>query len=369
MKEYILYFIIGFIFGVFGTLLFFRFDKQWKQVLMGLFDFAGTSVVGVFAAEYFHIPGENRSTCFLVLLVGMMISVVVAFLGIAKLIQGDDSKIPIRKLDILLGYDKYLEQYYNERKNQTESYELDKIKKQLDIRNKSLEERESKFNQQTKEGVIIKLPENVDYPITNQFIGILPIYIEHLYAFRSNINDLTEQIINKLSYNEGTGNEADILKGYFAGIGMYVSNDLFGVSDSSNKEVRTHFRIYRQGNYVQYVVVEGNKMSSVQIHNIPEEKNSLIKKSYELRRSIIASLNGEDIYDVKTPWEDFMTITYYNIKHGDKPFLSMGISIKNRNQFFDLLAFLNYFKIEECIQTYIERVNQKCNIVKVLGGL
>lgn len=108
-------------------------------------------------------------------------------------------------------------------------------------------------------------------------------------------------------------------------------------------------------------------MSSTQIHDIPEEKDSLIKKSYELKRSVIASINSEDIYDVKTPWEDFMTITYYNIMLEGKPFLSMGISIKNREQFFDLLAFLNYYKIEECLQTYIERINKKCDIARVLG--
>ena len=44
-------------------------------------------------------------------------------------------------------------------------------------------------------------------------------------------------------------------------------------------------------------------------------------------------------------WDDYMTITYYNLKSCDEPFLSMAISIKYVEQYGDMLYFLNFYKI------------------------
>lgn len=148
---------------------------------------------------------------------------------------------------------------------------------------------------------------------------------------------------------------------------MYVSNDLFGIPNNS-KEIRTHFRIHTGDKYVQYVVIEGSKMSShSHIHDIPDDKESLIKTSFEIKSSIIASIDNECVFNVNTQWDDFMTITYCDIIKDDKPFLSMAISINNKEEYFDLLAFLNWYKIENKLQYNIKQVDNVCDIVKILG--
>ena len=50
----------------------------------------------------------------------------------------------------------------------------------------------------------------------------------------------------------------------------------------------------------------------------------MIDRSFQLKKSLIASLNPEYNYDTKTKWDDYMTITYYNLKSCDEPFLSMA---------------------------------------------
>lgn len=61
-----------------------------------------------------------------------------------------------------------------------------------------------------------------------------------------------------------------------------------------------------------------------------------------------------------------MTITYYNLKGCDEPFLSMAISIKYVEQYGDMLYFLNFYKIEECMDSYIKMIDRECDIVNTL---
>ncbi len=146
---------------------------------------------------------------------------------------------------------------------------------------------------------------------------------------------------------------------------MYVSNVLFGLT-GDNDEVRTHFRIYKDGKHTQYSVVMGNKPTHDKIHDIPAGSGTLIRKSYELKTSVIASLNDDAVYDVNTEWGDFMTISYYKFTKDDEPFLNMGISIKNREQFAELLIFLNFYRIERHLQKCVEKINEKCDIINTL---
>ena len=315
--------------------MFFRFDKKWKQITTGITCFLTSTGTGFAASSYFQIPVKNRPACFLLMQIAAIASVCCAFAMLAKLLQSDDSKYPMRKLDIILGYDKCLEQYYEQRKQQASAFCVEEERKELSLREDRLRTKEDLFREQIEGGISIQLPQNQNIAITKHFLGKLPVYIDHLYAFRSNINDLTEQLLQDIGQTDPDRN-AELLKGYFAGIGMYT-------------------------------IIEGSKMSAAKIHDIPGNANSLIKLSFELRTSLIASLNSEYVYNVNTPWEDFMTITYYDIVVDGNPFLSMGISIKNREQFFDLLSFLNWYKIETCLQNYINRVNSVCDIVKTLG--
>lgn len=58
---------------------------------------------------------------------------------------------------------------------------------------------------------------------------------------------------------------------------MYVSNDLFG---SSGTNIRTHFRILRNGQHVKYTAVLGSIISNDKITEIPQNSNSMIDRSF-----------------------------------------------------------------------------------------
>ena len=204
-------------------------------------------------------------------------------------------------------------------------------------------------------------PEQSEIPVTNSFIRKMPMYVDNICKFKSDVDRLTKEFCEKFSQDKEDNKE--LLKAYFVGIGMYVSNDLFG---SSGTNIRTHFRILRNGQHVKYTAVLGSIISNDKITEIPQNSNSMIDRSFQLKKSLIASLNPEYNYDTKTKWDDYMTITYYNLKSCDEPFLSMAISIKYVEQYGDMLYFLNFYKIEECMDSYIKMIDRKCDIVNTL---
>ena len=362
--QVMLFLLIGVIIGIFGTLLFFRLDKGWKRLLLGAGGAVSAGGIGRVFIEYLHIPQENISVIFLMLIIGLILSVYFSFSKLCSLLKEQTGKNIIRVLDIILGYENFLKDYYENRKKDVDKNinmeEMEKKENELKRKERYLTELQSKIQEQKNEVLLLELPEHGEVPLTNSFIRKIPLYVDHLCQFRSDVDKLTmdfcERFTNDRLYN------SECLKGYFVGIGMYVANDLFG---TSNSDVRTHFRILKNDTYVQYTVVLGNKISNDKMTDIPKGR-SMIEKSFELKKSLVASLNPESNYDTKTTWEDFMTITYYNIMKDDSPFLSMGISIKYAEQFRDMLYFLNYYKIEDCLHSYLKKVDTVCNIVETL---
>lgn len=362
--QIILFFLVGGIIGFFGTLLFFRLDQGWKQILLGAGSTLSAGGAGYVFITYLSISQEDISLLLLVLVLGLVISVFFAFSRLCTLLKNQSGKNVIRILDIVLGYDGFLKDYYESRKRDIDKdldlEELEKRKVELEGKEKYLLELQRRIQEQKGDSLRLELPEHSEVPLTNSFIRKIPLYVNHVCQFRSNVDKLTTDFCEK--FTEVKQYNAECLKGYFVGIGMYVANDLFG---TSNADVRTHFRILQNENYVQYTVVLGNKISDDKLTDIPKGK-SMIDKSFELRKSLVASLNPESNYDTKTKWEDFMTITYYNLDKDGEPFLSMGISIKYAEQFREMLYFLNYYQIEECLHVYVKRINDVCNIVQTL---
>lgn len=191
------------------------------------------------------------------------------------------------------------------------------------------------------------------------------IFVDNVCKFKSDVENLTNDFCREFEAKENNIDKDEKqkrLKGYFVGIGLYIANDLFGIS---NENVRTHFRVLKDNMYIQYVVILGSEISKDKISDIPRG-NSMIDKSFELKRSLVASLNPESKYDTNTVWEDFITLSEYNITKDGAPFLSMGVSIKYAEQFKDMLYFLSYYKIERCLVSYIDRINRVCDIIKTL---
>lgn len=359
-----LFALIGAIIGIYGTLLFFRMDASWKQILLGLASAFSAGGAGTFLINFFDVPDGRVASILLILILGLMISVYLTFKKLCKTLKEQTGKNIIRVLDIIVGYNGFMKDYYEARKKDIDkALELDEInnqKSKLDSKEKYLMELQREIEDQKKNCLIIKLPENGEVAVTDSFMKKIPFFVAHICEFTKNVERLTNDFLDQFTGEKSR--DIECLKGYFAGIGMYVANDLFG---TTSDDVRTHFRILKNDSYVQYTVVVGNKLSSEKITDIPRG-NSMIEKSFELRKSLVASLNPESYYDTKTSWEDFMTITYYNLTENGNPFLSMGISIKYSEQFRDMLYFLNYYKIENCLHKFIKKINDKCDIVSTL---
>lgn len=359
-----LFALIGSIVGIFGTLLFFRMDTSWKQVGLGFLGVFSAGGSGLYLIDYLDVPAERVALILLILTAGLMISVYKTFLGLCKSLKEQTGNNIIRVLDIIVGYDGFLKDYYEMRKkNVDKEVELDEInsrKAKLDSKEKYLLELQKEIEEQKKNCLTIKLPEYGEMAVTDSFIKKIPFFISNICKFTKNVEQLTNNFLGQFTGEKNR--DIECLKGYFAGVGMYVASDLFG---TTNDDVRTHFRILKSDLYVQYTVVVGTRLSSEKITDIPRG-DYLIEKSFELKRSLVASLNPGSYYDTKSSWEDFMTITYYNLTENGKPFLSMGISIKYSEQFRDMLYFLNYYKIENCLQKLINKINEKCDIVSTL---
>ena len=362
--QILLFALIGIIIGVFGTLLFFRLDKGWKQILLGAGSVISAGGAGRAFISYLKVENENIALVSLVLLIGLIVSVYFSFRKICTLLKNQSGKNVIRILDIILGYEGFIKDYYENRKNDiNKSIDLEEVERrkvELEKKEQYLEKLKSGIEEQKANAITINLPENSEMPITNHFVRQIPLFVNRLCRFTVNLENLTKEFISQ--FNGNKAHDADCLKGYFTGIGMFIANDLFG---TSSEDVRTHFRILKDNQFVQYTVVLGDKLSSEKISDIPKGK-SMITKSYELRKSLVASLNPQSFYDTKTQWEDFMTITYYNLSNEGEPFLSMGISVKYKEQYSEMLYFMNFYKIENYLQSYISKIDKICNIIETL---
>ena len=319
----------------------------------------------------------------LILVVGTIICSLISFLLLTKLLKGQTGNNVIRVLDIILAYDGFLKDYYEGRKKEVDqlvnSAEIKKREEKLKCREEDLNDKEkrliekeknilelkSKIQECKEKAITVRLPEDCEIVLTESFINKIPLFVDNICKFSSDVENLTDDFYEKFKSQIGNiDKEAaqKLLKGYFVGIGLYIANDLFGVS---NNNVRTHFRVLKDNTYIQCVVILGSEISKDQISNIPKG-NSMIDKSFELKRSLVASLNPESKYDTNTVWEDFITIAEYNIVKDGAAFLSMGISIKYAEQFKEMLYFLNYYKIERCLVSYIDKINKVCDIIKTL---
>lgn len=364
MARALLLFLVGAVIGVFCTLLFFRMDKDWKQILLGLGSFVFTGGAAKTVFSYFDISKNDAVVLLLLLLFGLILSVFVSFVTLCTLLKKQTGNNKIRILDIVLGYGEFLKDYYETRKKDIETKinqdELTKRENLLSQKEKYLIELEKRIKRQKEDVLFIDLPEHGEYPLSSRFIQQIPLFVNHVCDFNNHVDKLTEDFCGLFTGEKIL--DAENLKGYFVGIGMYVANDLFG---TTGEEVRTHFRILENNKFVQYAVVLGSRISDDKLSDIPIGK-SMITKSFELHKSLVASLNPENNYDTHTKWEDYMTITYYNLEKDGLPFLSMGISIKYAAQFQEMLYFLNFYRIEERLNVYIQRINNVCDIVNTL---
>lgn len=156
---------------------------------------------------------------------------------------------------------------------------------------------------------------------------------------------------------------------YFLGITALTSSDLFG---SPTQDIRIHFRVYDEEDdgYIKYVAMMGRKIFTQPMTVIPYNDDSMIRKSFECKRSLIKSINADHDFqsDNHRMWNDYLTYTFYGLMYKNKPFLSFGISIKNIERYKMHLQLINYFQFERFLQTNVERLDEAFDISKIMYG-
>lgn len=361
---------IGILIGFIFTLFLINFDGKWKVLLEGLISIGGSgiSIWGLF--KLFEIQEQQEkfwaTTSFIVLFI---FTVIVALFLMCKVIKDKDNADILRIRDILLGQKSYIEKYYEKRKNEIDSNlpKLEEREKQIVQQEKELAAKisyvESEMNKLKQVGnrkLKFVLPVKKDIYINKEFIELLPSYISDITTCIYDIKLHTEEFIKKDMIN------LTDLTSYLISISTFIAQDIFG---GKSNDIRVHFRYYNEitEKYDKLVAIRGVKIVTQNLTSIPYN-NSMIQKSFECNRALIKSINSEFDYRSNnyTLWKDYMTYAFYNLKRNDIPYLTFGISVRNETRFKNLFYFLNYFRFEECLQDYIEEINEHFSIEKIL---
>lgn len=270
-------------------------------------------------------------------------------------IKDKDDRDIIRLRDIMLGQTSWIDKYYQRRTQEIdnklnipilENREADLTKRENSIVEKEqyIKLEQEKISQIANKKLRFNLPENTDIILNKEYVEAMPSYISDIIRCINNVSACTNMVIKKSKEDLNI----TAIKSYFVSLATYISSDMFG---GNTPDVRVHFRIYdkEKNGYVKLVAVIGKSIVNKELTFIPYDNDSMIKKSYECRRALIKSINSDHDYKSNnySVWEDYLTYTFYDIKYGDIPFLSFGISIKNAVRYRKILHFLNYFRIED----------------------
>lgn len=375
----VIYALVGTIFGGLISLLFFRMDTGWKKVLVTFSGTGGSFGVYGTLTKFCGITGHDLKIGLLaIILIFFIAGALGAFFILCRLLKNQDGHNVIRILDVIVGYTGFIKEYYEIRKKEIDSKlnfdELIKKNAELEDKEKKLNEKElklsdiqDKIDNQSKELLCLDIPINNRIPITKEFIQLLPEYIDGLAKFTNDIINYTNEFCSHYPEDPDEEDSKKRLKSYFLALCTFVITDLF--NDGSNSRIRAHVRTLKGSDvYVSLVATYGVSIYNRELTPIPK-KLGMIPKAFEVKRSLIKSINPD--YDFETSnstvWEDYMTLTFYNICIDSDPFISMGISVKSKEKYKNLMYFLSFYKIENLIQDNIDKVNQKCNIISTLG--
>lgn len=371
---YVIFIIMGLIYGGIYSVLFIRMDELWKKAI---------SVPGeasLFGGIYFglikilDVTSVNVNNLFGSLVISFFIGFIIVFIICCILLSKQSEKYKIRVIDIVFGYKKLFENYYNTRQKEIDDElgyeklkklkkELDQTKKELNQKEKNLKEKENKIEANIKETPCILLPDSFNMPLENSFIKQIPYYVSDLNKLAIDLDRLTEQFVN--TYSEYSGSDNNYLIAYLFGVSKYIIKDIF-----DSRSVRIHIRYLHNDNYEKLLSCIGTDKISDKLTPI-KYGEGMIFRSYQIRRSLIKSLNYKYHKEAKNDeiWEDYLSFALHKICEDDKPILSMGISVKNREHYRDTLYFLNFCKIEEIIQNQLIKFNEKCEIIEAINNI
>lgn len=377
MQE-ICFAMVGIAYGLVFVLLFVRFDNKWKVLLESLFGIGGSGAGLVFLFNLFNITDQNQKfSTVTFFMIGLILSSIISLFMVCKLIKDKDDDDILRIRDILLGQKDYINKYYKQREKEIDSKlnisSLEKREKNIRRDEKIVEEKE-KFLKGEEDKILnlgntklkLILPENKKIVLTNVHLEELPSYAANIFRCVYDMSNITHSFLEE---NEGKKITKIILNSYLISMLACIQKDIF---NSNSNDVRLHFRYYNANTreYDALVAVIGLKVSTSHITPIPIDEDNMISRSSICKRALIKSINPQHNYisNNYTAWKDYITYTFYNLKYGDIPFLSFGISVKNSERYKSTFYFMNYFMIEDSLRENIELINDLFNIKELLYG-
>ncbi len=363
------YVFLGIVVGILGGLGFSTADKKWKKNSVSVAVIPIT--IGLLASTKNFFELENKqiilpSTCYII---ALTLSFSLVFVGICYLIKTQrGERVKLRVLDIVLGYSKALEQYYENRQDEIRNNlnlpMLEQTKRQADYALEKLKEKEQAVNAQLDQPglLVLKLPDSAQFPLTSEFLDSLPLYVQNYADFCGDLEKLTLDTIAAYDHNVSAH---QLWTTYFISLCNTVNTVLF---DTHKATVRSHVRVLNGDCYVKFMTIAGEGMISQELTPIPKDQG-MIYHAFRSHTSLVKSLNPGFHFEAKndSTWKDYITIPIDAIEKDGSPVLSLGVSVSIPSKYRDLLYLINLLQIEKAISNSIGRVSEKCSFLDFLN--
>lgn len=365
MIYYVVFGLTGILLGAVIGILLCQMDAKWK-IASG---FSSLGFIGSFNIVYSMFKDSEdigKASCFVVFLASMILSIIIIFLIISKFF-GKQGNYKLNFADILIGRKKTIEDYYkNIQSDVKEKREaLNKRDRSMKLHEKTLDLREKhliELNSKITEGLYIPLPIDYNLPINEEFLLRLPEFTENILNFSKQLVLITDDFLHE--YTEDVSNfntDLEFTVSYLRMVCFTTSVYLF----DSLKDARTHIRILQNDKKYKMLVASTGARDAIKFMTDISVNRGMIYKAGQVKTSLIKSLNIAHHSKGKNDriWKDYITLVFDKFYCGNKPYISMGISIKNTEFYGEYLHYLNYCRIESLIQEQLIRINDVCDIV------
>ncbi|MBA1230149.1 MULTISPECIES: hypothetical protein [Pseudomonas] len=367
--------LLGLLTGAAAGWLFFAFgDKKTK----GVAAVGGVVLPAIeiyLGLKEFLTPGQNPGLLIFSNICAYVVSLVGIICLFVHLLSRQDTKFKITVIDIIFSNSKSLDEYHSSRKLEIEALlkkdlgvdELEKRKSELDLQEKQLIAREVIFQKEVEDAKVlieeqdklvgnnfsITIPQKYKHSIRQEFFDLLPRYAKKLGGFYAQLRYLRDEFEKP---NLVGATLDDVFDSYLYGVATYMCKSLFDQAANQDNEVRIHFRKYDplDGMYKSHIVVPEVESAVTPIR----ADDGLIKVSRESKRSLVYSANKKDACDTESQhlWQDYLTFVFEQIKENDQPKYSIGISVKHKVVYTNLLYFLSFIQFEQVIQQDMVRL-------------
>jgi hypothetical protein len=218
--------------------------------------------------------------------------------------------------------------------------------------------------------ICLELPVGEQIPINDLFIKQIPNMFKNVVSFINCMNKFENKFYEELKVDQLTveGKEQKFFE-LLNSISKHLSENLFNIND-----VRIHFRYFNIENYDQLTVYSCSSSLNEPLTRIPLHTDSLISKAALAKRSLIKSVNGSKegfnyITKHSYKWVEYFTLVFDKFFEEDTPMITMGISLTSADIHKNELYFINYCKIEDIIQNYLESFNSRISINSIIANI